>query len=255
MPYWLDQEYIADALRSLYPPNGVTIARIGEGDNQPFIRWPREQYGRTVAPSPGSLVVVLGDLGCLDRQDNTLGRWWLEWGRQLGEQGIVAIAIVPMRVADISPDLARTWTLVGWDNAPTTGRRNARQSRPSMVERLLTLLSPAVRVEPGLLRAVRQLLPEGRSEPGLESYVWQDAAITSRHSVAATLDPDRRADYQQRFKQQPESLQREVIDLIKTWRTQLRAAVWFEEIIGLDPHFVDVNDLEDAKAFLAAFAG
>lgn len=254
VPYWLDQEYIADALRSLYPPTAVTIARLGEGDTQPFIRRPHEQYGQPVAPLPGSLLVVLGDLGCLDRQDDKLSRWWLQWGRQLGEQEVVAIAIVPMRMADISPDLARTWTLVRWDNASTTGRENARQSSTSTVERLLTLLSPAVRVEPGLLRAVRQLLPEGRSDPGLESRVWQDTAMTSRHSVAATMDPERRTDYQQRFKQQPESLQGEVIDLIKTWRAKLHAAVWFEEIIGLDPHLVDVDDLEDAKDFLAAFA-
>lgn len=56
------------------------------------------------------------------------------------------------------------------------------------------------------------------------------------------MDPERRRDYQQRFKQQPESLQHEVLDLVQTWRAKLHAAVWFEEIMGLDPQLVDADD-------------
>jgi hypothetical protein len=63
VPYWLDQDYITDVLRHLYPPHGVTIARIGDGDRYPMIRWPEERRGAYGLPASHTLVVVLSDLG------------------------------------------------------------------------------------------------------------------------------------------------------------------------------------------------
>ena len=52
------------------------------------------------------------------------------------------------------------------------------------VERLLTALSPASRIEPGLLRDLRRLL---ELPAAVESLAWQQRALSSRSSVAATL--------------------------------------------------------------------
>jgi formylglycine-generating enzyme required for sulfatase activity len=257
VPYWLDQEYLVTALKSLYPPSGVTIARIGEGDNLPVIRWPEEQRGQAVFPSPEAIVLVLGDLGCLADQGEHVRRWWLQWGRQLHDQGTPTVAIVPAKTTDMSPEIVRTWTIVRWGAVAETGVDNDLHAATNTVQRLLTLLSPAIRLEPGLLRAVRGLLPEGRNDPGLEARVWQDAAIASQHSVAASWDPEQRKAYLEDFAQLPPPLRSVVLDLIRTWRANLHQTVWFEEIVGLDPQsrkLLDVVDLEDALTFLPTFA-
>ena len=257
VPYWLDQDYVTDVLRHLYPPHGVTIARIGDGDSYPTIRWPEERRGAYGLPVPHTLVVVLSDLGCLAKQGDNLRRFWLQWGRRLRDNGNPAVALVPAQLKDIPTDLAHTWTVVRWDVGTAVGADGALQSTENTVQRLLTLLSPVVRLEPGLLRAVRCLLPEGRRDPGLEARVWQDAAISSPHSVAATLDPEQRKAYLVRFADQPRALREAVLRLVRTWRANVHAAIWFEEVLGLDApsqhELIDTDDLQDALRFWPAF--
>ena len=199
-----------------------------------MIRWPAERRGTYGLPVPRTLVVVLGDLGCLAKQGDDLRRFWLQWGRRLRDNHNPAVALVPAQLKDIPTDLARTWTVVRWDVGTAAGADGAPQSTENTVQRLLTLLSPVVRLEPGLLRAVRCLLPEGRRDPGLEARVWQDAAISSPHSVAATLDPEQRKAYLMRFADQPRELRQAVLRLVRTWRANVHAAIWFEEVLGLD---------------------
>ncbi len=258
VPYWLDQEYVTDFLRHIYPPSGVTVARIGDDESEPVIRWPKERRGRYAPPLPGTMVLVLGDLGCLASEGEALRRFWLHWGLRLQARQIPAVALVPMPSRDIPRELARVWTVVCWDAASPGVSDIESRSPETAVTRLLTLLSPVVRLESGLLRAVRRLLPEGRGDAGLEARVWQDTAIASRHIVAATLDPDQRRVYQSRFAGEPKGLRRLVLDRVQAWRANLHEAVWFEEVIGLDPQSqgecVDAADLQDASAFVTAFA-
>jgi hypothetical protein len=258
VPYWLDQDYVVDILRHLYPPHGVTIARIGDGDSHPMIRWPEERRGRYILPVPGTMVLVLGDLGCLAQRGEHLRRFWRQWGSQLRDNCNPAVALVPAQLKDIPPDLARLWTVVRWDAGTAVAAENSLPPTDNLVQHLLTLVSPVARLEPGLLRAVRYLFPEGRRDPGLEARVWQDRAIISQHSVAATLDPVQRKDYLLRFATLPQALRQSVLNLVQAWRANVHEAVWFEEVIGLDSHTqqtsVDPADLEDAVTFLVTAA-
>ena len=77
-PYWLDQEYVTEILQQLYPPHGVTVARLGDGETEPVIRWPEDRRGRYEPPLPGAMVLVLGDLGCLASEGERLQRFWLQ---------------------------------------------------------------------------------------------------------------------------------------------------------------------------------
>lgn len=258
VPYWLDQEYLLVALENLYPPHGLTIAHLGDGDSQPARLWPDEQRGYLIDPPSGTLVVVLGDLGCLARQGEHARHFWWQWGRQLRARGNPAVALVPAQVTEIPPDLAQTWTIVRWGTTALVETGTSRQAKAETVRQVLTLLSPAVRIEPGLVRAVRGLLPEGRGDPGLEASVWQDVALASQHSVAASWDRDQRRAYQQRFAELPESLRKLVLDVICSWRAPLHQAVWFEEIVELDEQSqregIDPADLEDAKTYFTVCA-
>ena len=165
------------------------------------------------------------------------------------------MALVPARAVDIPPELSRIWTIVPWQASQAAAVQTPAQSVADTVQDLLTLLSPAVRLEPGLLRAVRGVLPAGRFDPGLEARVWQDAVIVSQHSVAATMDPEQRKEYQRHFAEQSEDQRGKVLELIRKQRGQLHPAVWFEEIIGLDPESQQqfANDIEDAVRFLTGF--
>lgn len=252
VPYWLDQEYVSAALCRLYPPHGVTIARLDDGDSQPYVRWPVEQAGPYTLPPPGTMVFVLGDLGCLASRNQHLQRFWLTYGRRLQDNHNPTVALVPTRMRDVPPALARVWTLVRWD-AMSEAAEVPSEGTDTAMERLLALVAPVVRLEPGLLRAMRCLLPAGRHDPGLEARLWQDETIASPHSVAATLDPERRRMYQQHFAHLPQDVRRLALDLVRQWRAALNEAVWFGEIGELDAEsqhdLIDPVDLQDAERF------
>lgn len=252
-PYWEDQDHVVNIVNTLYPPSGMTIARIGDGDRQPVIHWPAEQYGQAVSPSPGTIVLVLGDLGCLAHEGESLHTFWRQWGRELREHHIPAVALVPARITDISSELARTWTIVHWGAASTGTVESAAHRQENPFEQLLTLLSPAVRIEPGLLRAVRGLLPEGRNDPGLEAKIWQDAAIVSQHSVAASWHARVRETYLERFAAQSETLRSEVLHLIQSWRINLPPMVTIEEQSWLDEDSRGLVDWQSAVTALVAY--
>jgi formylglycine-generating enzyme required for sulfatase activity len=206
-------------------------------------------------PHPGTMVLLLGDLGCLARKGATLRRFWRNWGRRLRGNQNPAVALVPAQARDIPSDLARVWTIVHW-GVPAATTVILGHETASALRRLLALISPVVRLEPGLLRAIRYLDPQARQDPGLESRVWQDDAIASPHSVAATLDPEQRAVYQQRFSQLPEAQRRQVLEVIRNWRAHVNETIWFEEIADLDAHsqqeLIEATDRQDAERFFAS---
>lgn len=253
-PYWNDQDHVVDILHSLYPSSGMSIARIEGGESYPTIRWPQEQRGQIVTPLPGVIVLVLGDLGCLARQGEKVQRLWMQWGHHLREQNIPAVALVPAKLSDVPSDLACVWTIVRWGVAAPVSDERVSELQMSPVEQLLTLLSPAVRIEPGLLRAVRCLLPEGRHDPGLEARVWQDAAIASQHSVAASWDARARETYGAHFAKQPEALRSEVLELIQSWRVNLSPMVKIEEFAWLDRDSRRLVDPREWKSLVTALA-
>ncbi len=119
-PYWLDQDRVVTDLKRLYPESGFQLAILNEGAAAPRIQLPRELAGRSMLPDPGTIVLVLGDLGCLARQREERGRlmrMWQDWGRRLLANANPALAIVPCHPNRCGAELARLWTIVPWETA------------------------------------------------------------------------------------------------------------------------------------------
>lgn len=255
-PYWWDQRSLVVQLKRLYPSNGLMLVRVDGDDLPPLVLNAKQEKGVPLAPAPGTVVLVLGDLGCLAESREQVCALWRQWGHELRTQDVVPVALVPALPRDIPADLAGVWTIVPWGVATGAGGDSA--ATDELVQRLLTLCSPTVRLEPGLLRAVRCLLSEGRRDPGVEARVWQSPALSSRHSVAASWQPDQRRALLKRFTHEPEALRNAVVELIRAWRTPLRPGVWFSEIIDLDPSSrlaaIDADEYEEAVRYFTELA-
>ena len=237
-PFWLDQDLVISHLRQVYPRSGFQLAILEDGATDPRIQLPPEHAGRYTVPDPGTIVLVLGDLGCLARQEeqrDQLVRMWLEWGRRFQANANAALALVPCHPNRCRGELSRLWTILPWEaanvnEAPLLSAAEAEE----VSDQVLTRLAFALRVEPRLLRAVRRMLPEGRGDAGIESHVWQHEAFLSRHHEAATFDPRGMRSLLPRFFRLPEPEQRRVVELVRALRRDVYPGVWFSELLALE---------------------
>jgi formylglycine-generating enzyme required for sulfatase activity len=237
-PYWLDQDLAIGQLKRVFPQHGFQLAILDDGATVPRALLPSGKTGPFGPPDPGTVVLVLGDLGCLARrreERERLMQTWLEWGRRLKNNGNPALALVPCHPSRCRGDLARLWTILPWEGG--SGRERpplSDRETEEVSDQVVTRLAFALRVEPRLVRAVRRMLPEGRVDAGIESFVWQHDALESRHHEAATFDPTRMRSLLPAFFRLSEAERKRIYDLVREVRRNVYPGVWFSELLALE---------------------
>ncbi|MEI8396305.1 MAG: SUMF1/EgtB/PvdO family nonheme iron enzyme, partial [Rhodospirillaceae bacterium] len=248
VPFWKDQEQVCGDLARLFGGQALEIAVFHEGHDD--LR----------SPPAGSTVLVLGDLGCLAGDGVGRDNPWLRLGERLAAAGCRAVALLPGPPDRCPEPLRRRWHVLPWER-PQTAAVADRAGLRARAERLLRLISPAVRVEPGLLRDIRLSLPAAEADAGTEADLWQLPEIASTSSVAGTLDPKKLEPARAAFETEDREIRKSVLKALTAWRHNLPPEIFFEELRNLGPNtstLCDPQDLADAEAFfnwLAAWRG
>jgi hypothetical protein len=97
IPYRLDQYLVREALRRLLPAHALDRSVIRDGMSAP----------RPPEGGAGSIVLALGDLGCLSGTRAELCERWLRFGRDLRAAGRVPVALIPGPLERCPARLAR----------------------------------------------------------------------------------------------------------------------------------------------------
>ncbi len=211
---------------------------------------------------PDTPVLVLSDLGCLDSSDVRC-RQWRRLGVRLRRAGRRPVALMPCPPRCWDRELTRLFFPVCWDRAARPPRRIAPHralpgptmptatARDAAAEWLLTLLAPAIRVEPALLRAVRYLLPAHMADVGSEAAAWNHPHVHAT-PLAFYYDHGAADDYRDRFKQLTDTaLRQQVAALIRAHHAHLSPIIGHEERARL----VDLTDAsepdEESQRYLA----
>ncbi len=250
IPYCADKRLVREAIQRLLPAHSLCLALMDE-----YHEKPEPLDGSDWPPLPGSLVLALGDLGCLAKQGERQQQYWLDIGLELRKCGCHAIALFPAPLSRCTSELAAVWQLVPWERPrPVTDSCSLEQR----AERLLRLVAPAARIEPGLLRSVRLLLPENQADAGTESDVWQHSALSCNSAVAASLIPEQARTLRLALASEMKAGELgRLASLIKAWHGHLPEEIWFDELLNLDPDAFDTQELrddqEDAQSYFAAF--
>src|SRR6185437_9434168 len=103
----------------------------------------------------------------------------------------------------------------------------------AVVERILTLLSFTLRIEPRLIRHVRRLLPEGRGDPGIEALVWSHKGFDEPSWVSAALSLDWAATLRERLASEDPGLRAEVQSRVEQLHREVYPGIWFAELSHL----------------------
>ncbi|MDQ5770733.1 uracil-DNA glycosylase [Thiothrix subterranea] len=241
-PYWLDQGLFANLLESYLPDYANSRDVLVDGQT---CDW--------ALPPEGSLVLVFSDLGALSENPAEQVAMWLRIGAILQRMGCKLIAVVPCHPEACDPRLRVLFNLEPWEPLRQLDKWN-NASRREKAGKLLHLLAPAIRLEPGLLRSVRLAVAQYgyNFDASVEAAVWQHPDMLELSSVAATPNPAARSLWLERFSLLPDPLKQTVLDIIRQWRSPLREQVWFEEISSLDAssrQVVPQADLVDANKY------
>ncbi|MFO1417118.1 MAG: formylglycine-generating enzyme family protein [Methylotetracoccus sp.] len=185
-PFNIDVARLIDQLQRLRGGSGMEIRTLLRGPGGAVL----EGRKRSVHAAPwrmppaGTVVVILSDLGLYD-EIGAAAREWLAFGHRLRAAGCQAIAIMPVPPRLVLPAVRACFDCYAWDRhsrfQPLAVEHVLEPAacsdddRPA--EMLLALLSPALQVEPALLRAVRHLLPADRFDVGTEARVWLSPSV------------------------------------------------------------------------------
>ncbi len=253
IPYRADKRLVREAVRCLLPTHALSRAVIDDSLDRPFLvggepdDWP---------PPPGTLVLALGDLGCLAVQGSGLRQRWQDIGLELLEAGCHPLALFPAPTARCPPELAKVWRVIPWERPRLT---DDGESLAERAERLLRLVAPASRIEPALLRAARLLLPADQADASTEADVWQHPSLISDSAAGATLSPAEAQKLRLAFSSQEHpDIRLRLIRLLKTLRGGLPEEIWYDELLNFDPDAILADadlamDLEDARRYFAKF--
>lgn len=241
LPFWTDFNELHRRLRRLRGAQGLRLIAFPDGDPGDRCWWHDGREWREsdsgLVPIAGATVLVLSDLGCNDPGD-VRRRQWRYLGARLRRTGCQPVALMPSPPRWWDSELTRLFYPAYWDRTARLPRRlGVRRLGPALsereesdpgAERLLTLLAPAIRIEPALLRAVRYLLPVREADVGSEAVVWNHPNV---HATPLAFYYDHQAipGYRRAFQGQDADLRRQVAELIGEHHRHLSPAIGHEE--------------------------
>ena len=246
-PFMADQQGVIKTICRLYASGTVSFAAWREGDAEPICLDRRLLPTAYAMPPEGSAVLVLGDLGCLmpsppQRVPEAVTRWQ-QFGERLVLGGCRPIALSPCPPGRWYRDALPSWTQLAWEEVPDH-RCHGDQELARRLDALLTLVSPAMRVEPGLLRDLRRLLGPA-ADAGTEADFWMYRRLGCWSCVAAELNVDASEEFRRKLAELPADLEARARHAALQEKVQRRIEAWrggdkpreffFEEVLNLGP--------------------
>lgn len=193
-PYRRDFIHLRERLIQSHGIDGLEVQYILDEPGGYITRYEqrREMIEPWKAPDKGVSLLILSDLGMHTRSRRTLYAW-LVFGQMLRAQGIRPLALMPVAARNMDKRLFRFFDCFVWDGTSDLKRvkgayqlEKDERNHVSSVDILLGYFFASMRVDSGLLRAVRYLLPgeEDRRSPlkhqpfdiGHETAVWRHYA-------------------------------------------------------------------------------
>ena len=172
-------------------------------------------------PASGSQVLILSDLGALANTPSR-ERQWRSVLQRLRQAGVAVSVWAPLAPRQVPADLAALAAVHCLHPHASLRRQRGHWHTPeqrlaehqrlhALRERLLTLASCAVVLEPALLRALRQLDDALRAEPALEALCWNAQPLVGESRISRPLRPAHAPRYRQRLRQHPPHVQQAVL--------------------------------------------
>jgi len=171
-PFWGDQVAVRDLLRGMLGRAGLVVRFVDDRGPDGVVF---DSRGRPSSIADGSLagmpIVAVSDLGWYGGP--AARRGWLRLGRELRAAGERIFALVPVPPSRWTPELAELWSAIAWERPRSEEDEGVEEG--ARVEAVVDLAALVRRLEPGLLRGLRGLVPG--ADVGTEADAWMHGDV------------------------------------------------------------------------------
>ncbi|MDR4513220.1 formylglycine-generating enzyme family protein [Nitrosomonas sp.] len=192
-------------------------------------------------PEPGTPILILSDLS-MHSQSRQLLYGWLAFGQILEAQGWRATVLMPVAKRSIDYRLLEYFDCVVWDRVSRFKRvkgdyqpEKDSRNHACSIDQLLSYCFAGVRIDSGLLRALRHKLP-GSFDIGHETAIWRHLAVI-REGDEWGWQPGSKENYFTQAQQLAANLsadhQQRMIELIGRYHAQYPDELYFEAMYNL----------------------
>ncbi len=236
LPFADDQKKVVRHLERWFPKQGIKVGFCNDASSPVDIvfhrlseyTWDSRTRRTGSRPANGDIVLAFSDLGFYGNPD--VQEDWKLWGKQLHGQNVVRRAMVPVPKGRWDNSVADLWEARPWNPQEGIGEVDP-QKREERAYRLLSLVSNAVWLEPGLLRRVRRLLPPKEMDCGTEVDACQHSAMVGIGYSSLRLDPEALPKLRKAARQEDPALLRKIVEILQNSHAGLPEGIIFEELL------------------------
>lgn len=213
-PYRYDMFRVVALLQALVPRAQLQVRMGADG---PFGPWRglhaehlAEDSDDGIRPQPAATYLLLSDLGLL-RPASEISRAWMAWLAHAQVRQCACVALAPVAAEDVDLDLAGCVRLLRWSpdsrlqlerGRPQTDIEGSSHDDCDALRELLACLSATLRMDPPMLRTLRQNSRNPR-DASLEGRLWAHADV--RSTTYACLRPERVEFHQAEFRRRSDN--------------------------------------------------
>jgi formylglycine-generating enzyme required for sulfatase activity len=254
VPFWDDQDEVRSRLERVCGAAHLDVRWLDASTQSRGSR-ERGDFLHGHRPESATPVLLLGDLGLYGAEEDRVA--WRRTGERLRRCGVPTAALLPCPRSRWGAHPTRGWSLHAWEPERTTARGQvSAEERAKRAEALLRLVSPALFVQPGLLRAVRRLLPAAEADAGTEADVWNHHPDVRRpDAVGLVVRREAAIQHQRAFVREVSQERRAAVrSLLRQWHQGLPRELWRAETLLWQGLFPDESEplgpeLQDAVGF------
>jgi formylglycine-generating enzyme required for sulfatase activity len=232
-PYRQDFLRLQQKLSQWCGANGLDVQFIHDepGGHITRGRWGKHQAWRF--PPAATPLLILSDMGMHTKSRRSLYAW-LAFGQLLSQRGIRPTVLMPVAHRDVDESLLPFFNCIVWDGSSNLRPEQVDQDKQpvmTQVETLLALLFPALRVELGLLRRIRRLLPATRYDVSHEAAVWHHSAVNvvgDEWGWQASSRGQYLKEFTEQFQQLSPDSQQALVEQLGRYHAQLPDELYFE---------------------------
>ncbi|WP_320170455.1 formylglycine-generating enzyme family protein [Maridesulfovibrio sp.] len=232
-PFRDDFHWLIAGVRKLTGPSRLEFCCLSDGPLQRAFYPEYGEFKPVRINQGGAPLLIFSDLGVFGSSFER--SQWVQFGRTLRDSGIKPVVLTPASKDMWDDDHSNLFRQISLDDFvhPSANKSEEKiwdeqgdEEEQDYVESLLTLLSPAVYIDTGLVRSMRSFLPA--ASVGTEALVWNHEVVNTFYK-SILFKPDEQRRYRNRFALLPEGQKERALKLIETHHEFLAPEVQLEE--------------------------